>query len=294
MGLLSKARVGVKKADIWAGTKIFKSKVGFMNNLSSMGKIIQNADPKLKDENLELFNLINNGFTTFKNVYDNSLITKLEEKFIKLINDEEYSYPASGYNDKIYKREMINPAVNFPELNNLITDDVIKVAEGYYTNGCFTIKHIVCGQHIYVPEKIRKNHEMFSNFWHFDVRETSELKYFVYLSDVTEKDGPFHVQTKSRTKELLKSGFDNRSNYNLPLDVLEDPKHVNKMMGPTGTSFFGHAAVCLHRAGDPFEGHTRRLVQFQFTPSKEKLAKNWIKDVIPHEIRRYNFTKESI
>jgi hypothetical protein len=288
MRLLSKARVGVKKADIWVGTKIFKSKVGFINNVTSAGKIVQNADPQLSEQNPELYHLIKNGFTPFNNSYDKSLILKLQEKFNALMIDDKYSYPYAGYNDKIYKREMINPAVNFPELSSLITEDVIKIVEGYYTNGCFTIKHIGCGKNYHVPEKIRKDHEMFSNFWHFDFNETSEMKYFVYMSDVTEKDGPFHAQTKSRTQELIKMGFDNRTNYGLPLDVLEDPKHVQKMKGPVGTSFFGHPAVIVHRAGDPFEGHVRNLVQFEFAPAKEKLPKDWIKNVIPHEMHRYD------
>ncbi len=292
MGFLSKARVGVKKADIWAGTKIFKSKVGFVNSVSGIGKIVQVPDPKLSMKNPQLFSLIKNGYTPFNNSYDKLLIAKLAEKFNTLMKDEKYSYPYSGLNGKVYKREMINPAVNFPELSKLITDDIIKTAEGYYSNGCFTIKHIACGQNYFVPGEIRKNHEMFSNYWHIDIRETSELKYFVYMSDVLEKDGPFHVQSKSRTKELIKMGFDNRSNYNLPTDVLENPKEVQKMTGPVGTSFFGHAAICLHRAGDPDEGHFRNMIQFQFTPSKEKLKKDWIKNVIPHEIHRYDPTKE--
>lgn len=287
MGLLSKARVGVKKADIWAGSKIFKSRVGFINNVSSAGKIVQNADPNLAKKNPELYNLIRDGFTPFQNSYDKELISKLQKKFNTLMEDDNYSYPYAGYDGKTYKREMIDPAKDFPELSSLITEDVIKVAEGYYTNGCFTIKHIGCGKNFFVPEEIRKDHEMFSNFWHFDFNETSEMKYFVYMSDVTEEDGPFHVQTKSRTKELIDLGFDNRNNYNISPDVLEDSKHVYKMMGPAGTSFFGHPAVVLHRAGDPSKGHSRNMIQFQFTPAKEKIPKDWIKNVIPHEIHRY-------
>jgi len=288
MRLQSKAKVGMTRMDMWLGKKILKSQVGLYNNISSMGKIVQNAEPELSKENPQLYNLIKNGFTPFKNSYDKSLILKLKEKCDSTMADDNFSYPYAGHKGKVYKREIISAEKDFPELGALLTDDVIKLAEGYYTNKCFTVKHVALGQNHFVPEEIRKNHEMFSNFWHFDRNETSELKYFVYLSDVTEKDGPFHIQSKSRTKELLKKGFNNRQDYNLSSDVIEDPKHVNKMTGPAGTSFFGHAAVCLHRAGDPFEGHVRNLVQFEFGPAKEKLPKDWIKNVIPHEMHRYD------
>ena len=39
-----------------------------------------------------------------------------------------------------------------------------------------------------------------------------------------EKDGPFTVQSKVRTKELIKAGFGNRDHYDLPLNVLEDSR----------------------------------------------------------------------
>ena len=293
MGLLSKARVGVKKADIWAGKKILKSKTGLMNNISSHGKIVQHADAKIKKENSELYNLIVNGCTKVNNSCKSSEIKKMQEKFEKLMSDDKYSFSYAGYDGVTYKREMIDPAVNFPEISSLITDEVIKTVEGYYSNGCFTIEHIACGKNFYVPENIRKNHEMFSNFWHFDFNKISEVKYFVYMSDVTEKDGPFHTLTKSRTKEIIEKGFNNRNDYNMPIEILEDPEHLTKMTGPTGTAFLGHPAVVLHRAGDPEVGRYRNMIQFLFQPSNEKLPKNWIKNVKSHKSQNHKYIPET-
>jgi len=66
------------------------------------------------------------------------------------------------------------------------------------------------------------------------------------------------------------------------------------MKGPVGKSFFEYPVVIVHHAGDPFEGHGRNLVQFQFTLAKEKLLKDLVKNVIPHEIHRYEPTKNKL
>ena len=158
MRLQSKAKVGMTRMDMWLGKKILNSRVGLYNNISSMGKIVQNAEPELNEKNPQLYNLIKNGFTPFKNSYDESLILKLREKCDSIMADDNFSYPYAGHKGKVYKREIISAEKDFPELGELLTDDVIKLAEGYYTNKCFTVKHVALGQNHFVPEEIRKNH----------------------------------------------------------------------------------------------------------------------------------------
>jgi len=74
-------------------------------------------------------------------------------------------------------------------------------------------------------------------------------------------------------------GFRNRHRYNLSKDVLEDPNHVVKAIGPTGTAMLCNTELCLHRAEIPEEGHFRDIIQFQFGSSKKPLVDNWIEKI---------------
>lgn len=300
MGVLGKISRSIKnpkkaatrtftKIDETAGRKIYGNTVGFKNNLSGSMKIDSSIDDDLKIRNPTLYDLKINHYALFNNNYDESLISSLKTKYDDLIENEKFSFPTAGYNDKIYCRHIKNPAINFPEVSQLLSDDVKEMVQGYF-NSDFTIKHIACWRNYYVPDELKK-FEMFSNFWHFDHREISELKYFVYMSNVSDDDGPFHVQSIKRTKELMKMGFKNRQDYGISQQILEDPEYVKKITGKIGTSYFGNANVCLHRAGDPSEGHQRDLIQFVFVPSKKPLSQTWLKDVVPLSTREYVPTK---
>lgn len=276
MGILNKAKVAFNKVDQNIGKKVFGNTTGMMRSVSGSDKLDKSLTEELKATNPELYSLKKNGFTRFKNSYDAALISTIREKYEKLMASDEYSFAISGYKNQIYSRAIRDPHKNFPEISKLITRDVVSFLSGYYKSH-FKIKHIYCGKNFHVPEDLRKKHEMFSNFWHCDRTLASELKYFVYMSDVTEKDGPFHVQPINRTKELIKMGFGNRDHYDLPLNVLEDPAYMVKMTGSCGTSFFGNATVCLHRAGDPEPNHTRNLIQFIIVPADEPFSlDNWL------------------
>lgn len=281
MSILSKAKIGFNRVNVSLGKKIFGNSRGITYSISGLNNLDKSIDDDLEKNNPELFSLKKNGYTKFKNSYDKSLIFNLQKKFESLINDNAYSFPLSGYENTIYSRAILDPEKNFPELASLITNDVKSIAQGYFKSH-FKIKHIQCSKNYHVPENITKEHEMFANFWHCDARRSDELKYFVYMSDVTEEDGPFHIQSIKRTKELIKLGFGNRDHYDLPLNTLEDPSHVIKITGHTGTSFFGNVTVCLHRAGDPAEGHTRNIVQFFFGPSDHQMTDNWLNEVEPY------------
>ena len=98
------------------------------------------------------------------------------------------------------------------------------------------------------------------------------------LSNVTENDGPLHLQSIPRTTELMKQKFKNRLDYGVPMEVMEDPKHVVKCTGPPGSAFFANTTTCFHKAGNP--QNTRDMVQLLFRSSKEPMDKDWIKKVI--------------
>lgn len=297
MGILGKLVRSVKnpkrateitfaRFDEAAGKKLFGNTAGLKRNLGRSSKLQKLIDPELRKTNPQLYHLIKDGNTPFQNSYNESMISNIKEKYNKLIENDEYSFPVSGYEDKIFHRALDDPAKNLPEIAQLITEDVKSLLYGYY-NSHFTIQYIIITRNYYLPEDLRKE-EMYSNVWHCDHSNTSGVKYFVYLSDVTEEDGPLHIQSISRTKQLIKMGFGNRDHYDLPLEVVEDPSHVVKMTGPAGTSFLGNVTRCLHRAGFPEKGHIRDMVQFYIESSDVPLPKDWIKNALPWpSIRHY-------
>lgn len=273
--------IAFNKVDESAGKKFFGNTTGVVKSVSGLRKLDTYVDSKLEKNNPELFHLKKHGFTKYTNSYDKLLITELSEKFSQLVEDDKTSFPVGGYKGKIYSRAINKPEKCFPELTKLITKDIREFISKYYKTH-YKIKYIYCGRNYSVPEDIQKEHEMFSNFWHMDRRNSSELKFFVYLSDVTEKDGPFQIQSKIHTKELIKMGYGNRDHYDIPLDVLENSSNVNKMTGPKGTTMFGNVTVCLHRAGEPKNGHIRDMIQIFLVPSDKPFSDDWINDVETH------------
>lgn len=282
------ASIVFNKVDESAGKKIFGSTTGIIRNVSGRNSLNTEIDLELKEKNPELYHLKKHGFTKYKNSYEKSMINEISKKFDKLIEDDKTSFPIAGFEGKIYSRAIKQPEKCFPEIAKLIPKDVTDFIKGYY-NTNFKIKYIYCGRNYNVPEDIREKHEMFSNFWHMDREKSSELKFFVYLSDVTEKDGPFRLQSKIHSKELVKQGWGNRDHYDIPLEILEDPKHVHKMTGPKGTTIFGNVTTCIHRAGIPEEGHHRDMVQIFFVPSDKPFSNDWLNDVeIQTELKCYD------
>ena len=284
----SKSSILFNKIDIRLSRAFYGNTTGFMRNIKGRNQIISKIDENTKNADPQLYSVVKYGFTKFSNSYDESLIKSLQSKFQSLIEDDKYSKPIAEYENQVYSRIINEPYKIFPELSKLITNDVLSFLSKYYTSN-FTIKHIQCHKNYSVPLEIRKQHEMFSNFWHFDLDPVSQIKYFVYMSDVTEQDGPFHVQSKDRTRELIKMGFGNRNDYKLPQNILEDQTYVNRITGPAGTSFFGNATSCLHRAGDLESNHIRDAITFTIDPSDEPIKENWIEKVIPHPSQNTNY-----
>lgn len=170
-----------------------------------------------------------------------------------------------------------------PEAVELLNDKIINIIEQYYKT-YFKVEKFSFWRNYHVPSDILKKKELMSSNWHCDASNTSWVKLFVYLTDVTEDDGPFNVQSKERTKELMKLGYKNRNNYNLPQDVLENEKYVWKATGDMGTTLMCNCNLGLHKAEVPKPGRYRDLIQFQFAPSNEPLTKDWYKTFVdPNE-----------
>lgn len=280
---LKKVSVGSikRKIDRDAGKTLFGNLAGLENNLKGM---------KLKSKSSEFEK---QQFLKLGQPIKKEIIKKIKDRFELIIEDDKFSKIGSEFEGKTYMRNLKNPEKDIPEISHVLTDEIINILEEYY-HGNFKVNRVESWRNYGVPEELSKNQEMFSNFWHCDNRRTDFTKLFINLSYVTEEDGPFHIVSQSRTKKLLKMGFENRKNYNLSEEILEDENYVFKGIGESGTSYLGNTEVCLHKAGTPKLGHQRDILQLRFAPSDEPIKKDWLKNIELDEIDTQKLNAQGI
>ena len=280
------------RVDYSAGKKLFGNTIGVQNNLKGSLKNAQGGsniehvnDPRIND-------LRTNQYLVLNNHYDQKLLDTIKTKYDSLMENEETSYPDNIFEGKSYSRHITKVYQQIGEISELITDEIKNILRGYY-QGNFQVKYIEAWKNKYVPEEIQSKSELLSSHWHCDNRSTEYLKLFVPLIDLTEDDGPFHIMSQNRTKQLMKMGYGTRDDYNLDDKVMNDPNEVIKITGNLGMAYFGNPQLCLHRAGIPTNGHWRDIIDFVFAPSSEPLPDNWLETFQPDERVRYADKKKA-
>jgi len=196
------------------GQMVFKNSAGFKNNLRSVTKnsqIKKNRKQKFSHIDPQVQNLLNNGYLSMGTPFEPSLIEKISKKFNELIENDEFSFPRGQSfikkdDPRIFSRQMYEGHKNIPDSILLLNDEISKFLTQYY-GGNFKVEELEYWRNYHVPKDVYKNSEVFSNRWHCDKRPTTSVKLFIYLTDVTENDGPFHCQSNQRTQELIKMGL---------------------------------------------------------------------------------------
>jgi hypothetical protein len=219
------------------------------------------------------------GYASRPTLYAPALMETIRARFAVGIEDKSlYCHQNNtGYKGPADVNRAFNmPMKVIPELKDLIDDMVVDQMEAYFGSH-FQVFRVVCWRNYHVPAQyLSPGVEVYSNNWHFDQRTTDIAKLFVTVSNVTEDDGPFHIISRQRSRQILQMGYGHRKNYgSIPQAELENPKYVVKATGPSGTGLFCNTELCMHRADIPKEGHQRDMVQFQFIPSVTPLAKDW-------------------
>jgi len=270
-----------RKKDFEDGKKYFQNAAGYSNNEEGRKNIL-NAQSKSnikKSSDDRIKKMHDLGVLSLGLPYDKELIKNIQKKYNKMIEDDKYSSRRDlAKRGEVYSRQIITASKSIPELAELLTEDIKHLIEGYY-NSHFRVKYLICWRNYHVPDDVLQTTETFSDRWHCDERTIDFFKLFVILSDVTDDDGPFHIMTIPRVKELIDLGFGNRSNYKLPIDDIEEENNLIRATGNAGTALLCNTEFCLHKAGIPKKGHVRDIIQFQFVPSTEPLAENWIENV---------------
>lgn len=216
--------------------------------------------------------LMVDGFRILPQRFDGALIAGLRDEFAVKIDNPEHTWstPNGGYHTAFHK-----PVASLPNITRLLDKTIIDAVESYYQCYLKVTDVMAWRNRHFSPEETGKA-EIYSSRWHLDGSQLNTMTYFVSLRELTEDDGPFHVQVKRRTKQLIRRGFA-RDDYGIPMDWLDAPEYVSTVTGPAGTNYCAAVGRVLHRAGIPAEGHIRDVVKFGFAPSSTPLADDWAK-----------------
>lgn len=268
------------------GRKLFNNDAGFRHNV--LGKISQLKTKKtidVKENSNQISELGEKGYVSLGIPFKTTDIVNVISKYKQMIENDDYSVVRAEYKNKVYSRMIYQVYKKIPEITNLLTDEIKDMLKEHY-KGNFQVHHVLAWRNYHVPPAVIEEKKLFASNWHCDGRDTSRVTLFINLSDVTEDHGPLHVQSKQRTKELIKMGFGGRHNYKLPEDVIEDPNFVVKNIGPPGTSVLCNPQLCLHRAGIPGPNKIRDIMEFRFKPSNQPLDKDWIDKIDEENIAK--------
>jgi hypothetical protein len=152
---------------------------------------------------------------------------------------------------------------NVPELLYVLTTEVEKLISSFFGGPPAAV--IACARRTeHIPRDIAREYDIYSNSWHCDNEPSERMKMFVALSAIDDESGPLHLLSRPRTRQILRRGFKTRDDYGIPIEQIEDPKHLVKFVGPVGSVIFTNVTQCLHRAGVPAFGRYRDIAEFQF------------------------------
>ncbi len=266
------------RTDVQIGKILFKNTAGFSPNIRGIltKNKLKNHQLKFKTKNKFSDKFKLNGNVLIGQPYDNSLIEKLSNEFNRIIDDTKLSSVRAQNEGIVYSKHILELISKIPDVKKLISKQIIDIFEQYYDSH-FQILDVVGWRNLHVPDEIIEKTRLYSDDWHCDPHNITQTKLFVYLTDVTEDDGPFFTQSIQSTKELIQKGFGSRNNPKLSQKVMENPDYATKYTGPKGTSLVANTTVCLHKATIPKKGHYRDIIQFFISPSSTPLTYEWPK-----------------
>lgn len=266
-----------ERTDRKLGQLAFDKPVGFRNVVA--GNLALKRARRSSDVQVDDDREVNDDFVELGRPFDDSLIETIQKKYDSLIGDDRYGKVLSEYEGKEYLRSLGSWDENFdlfeqiPELTDLVDDKVATLIRHYYGSHFQPIR-VQAYRTYHIPQRVTEETELYSNYWHCDAHPVDHVKLFVYLSDVTEAHGPFHVIDESETERLLQAGF-NRGTEGVPDGVVEREADVIKFTGEAGTTAMANTQKLLHRAGNPDEGRHRDMLMMQFAPATEPLSNDW-------------------
>lgn len=283
MGFQSFKDIRVFAESLWYGNTVegYANKIGLKNWEDA---IVESGFPSSEIHK----QFLRDGYVVLGQIFDPKDIESLQKEFNHAITSSEFSTniyddenvrKAQNYNNfegdvSSYRRDIKDCARALPTVVKLWNNEQFKktlqqiLRCDYAPDDPSVLSWRIC----HVPQHIAEQFEINTNRFHFDDQYVDRIKVFIYLSDVTQDDGPFQHFPKQYSRRLILKGFQKNKRVTSPTGGL-DPDIVNsdkliKHTGKAGTVIVCATSLCLHRAGEPEVGHWRDLVQLSIRPKR--------------------------
>jgi ectoine hydroxylase-related dioxygenase (phytanoyl-CoA dioxygenase family) len=181
----------------------------------------------------------------------------------------------------LVSREVKPAALHIPELKELLTPEIIKIASDYYGNRNFEVSHVTAWRNYYLGIT-GLSKDLYSNLWHNDQSPLGTLKMFLLLSDgVTRDNGATKVLDISQTKRVMRTGyFERKYVYGPARKFLSNQNNFTVLEGDSGFAFIFNPQLAVHAAGLVAEGKFRDVAVITIRPSETPLREDWEVKVI--------------
>jgi len=257
----------------------------FIENLNFLKKNVI-----LGKETIDVVKTIKNkGYVVLDKKLDESLVTALNDLTKKIKckgNDEKGNTNSSVFFNKNLHRE---PTYRYDELE-LLEHKATKDAINFFLDLNIAKKYLgskpyLIATNMWWSTAQNTPNEFAAQNFHFDLDGIKWLKYFVYLNDVSDENGP-HVYIEgthkvfSKPYSLLKKGYSRITDIEIDKHFLKDKIH--EIVGDKGTIIIGDTS-CFHKGTNPTKGN--RLI-FEITLSNSIFGPRIIKK--PRIDKNYN------
>ncbi len=165
---------------------------------------------------------------------------------------------------EIYRFDL-NDLINNPDIQDLIMDpQLINIARNYL--GCEPVFDFPAMW--WTTAFLKHASEEAAQLYHFDLDRIKWLKIFIYLTDVTEENGPHRFirgshKVGSKPKDILKRGYARIPDQDLTPHYKAEDFVV--YYGEAGAMFAGDTK-CWHK-GTPLQKDHRLVLEFEYTSS---------------------------
>lgn len=153
-----------------------------------------------------------------------------------------------------------------PLIHQLINDPlVLAIAEAYLGNTPIYHKSELLWSFPHQPS----SGDCYTHFFHCDINDYRNVKFFFYLTDVDEASGPhLYIKGSHKKRPLIEQfqGGGTSALYDQKLLKLYGKEMVQVVTGPAGFGFIGDPYT-FHRGSDT-RARARLLLQIEFTISK--------------------------
>jgi hypothetical protein len=224
-----------------------------------------------------------NGVVEMGELINDSILSRINEDYQKIIEDDKYNYTIFEHKGDVYGKGVSTWETDeslidlIPALTEVINDEVSEVVENYYGT-YFKALNVRLYRFDHVPPEIYENAWLNSGGWHQDGHTTDTIKLHMYLHDVDEEDGAYRVIQKPKSEEIV-ANFDDIGSSWRGLD--EEVDSIQIITGEGGTGVITETTKCLHRAANPQPGEHRDMLQFMLVPSS-KPVENWESELREH------------